>query len=289
MELLVYGIINSITLSLVSLGFTLVYSISRVPNFAHGALYVASGYLTWLFLHEFLGIPYLLAILAGVIITSLVGAAIYQFILVRIRGMEISEIIATYAIGLAILEGLRWGGLRGGTFVLPAFFAGSINVLGVSVDYQRLIIVGAGILTFIILYMFTRFTKVGLAFRGIAQDERAAMMLGINSDMTAVLSLAIGSALAGLAAVLLLPLGNIVVEGGYNVLVFAVAVCVIGGLGSWGGVIVASFIIGFAQILTEYFISAHYQMVVALLAIIITLLVKPSGIFGKQKELEERV
>lgn len=289
MELLVYGIINSITLSLVSLGFTLVYSISRVPNFAHGALYVASGYLTWLFLNEFLGIPYLLAILAGVIITSLVGAAIYQFILVRIRGMEISEIIATYAIGLAILEGLRWGGLRGGTFVLPTFFAGSINVLGVSVDYQRLIIVGAGILTFIILYMFTRFTKVGLAFRGIAQDERAAMMLGINSDMTAVLSLAIGSALAGLAAVLLLPLGNIVVEGGYNVLVFAVAVCVIGGLGSWGGVIVASFIIGFAQILTEYFISAHYQMVVALLAIIITLLVKPSGIFGKQKELEERV
>ncbi|HBL22748.1 MAG TPA: branched-chain amino acid ABC transporter permease [Deltaproteobacteria bacterium] len=289
MELLVYGIINSITLSLISLGFTLVYSISRVPNFAHGALYVASGYLTWLFLNEFLGIPYLLAILAGVIITSLVGAAIYQFILVRIRGMEISEIIATYAIGLAILEGLRWGGLRGGTFVLPTFFAGSINVLGVSVDYQRLIIVGAGILTFIILYMFTRFTKVGLAFRGIAQDERAAMMLGINSDMTAVLSLAIGSALAGLAAVLLLPLGNIVVEGGYNVLVFAVAVCVIGGLGSWGGVIVASFIIGFAQILTEYFISAHYQMVVALLAIIITLLVKPSGIFGKQKELEERV
>jgi branched-chain amino acid transport system permease protein len=266
-----------------------VYSISRVPNFAHGALYVASGYLTWLFLNEFLGFPYFLAIVLGVIITSLVGAAIYQFILVRIRGMEISEIIATYAIGLAILEGLRWGGLRGGTFVLPAFFSGSINVLGVSVDYQRLIIVGAGILTFIILYLFTRFTKVGLAFRGIAQDERAAMMLGINSDMTAVVSLAIGSALAGLAAVLLLPLGNIVVEGGYNVLVFAVAVCVIGGLGSWGGVIVASFIIGFAQILTEYFISAHYQMVVALLAIIITLLVKPSGIFGKQKELEERV
>ena len=89
------------------------------------------------------------------------GAAIYQFILVRIRGMEISEIIATYAIGLAILEGLRWGGLRGGTFVLPAFFSGSVSILGVSVDYQRLIIVGAGILTFIILYLFTRLTKVG--------------------------------------------------------------------------------------------------------------------------------
>lgn len=289
MELVVYGIINSITLSLISLGFTLVYSISRVPNFAHGALYITSGYLTWLFLNKFLGMPYLMAILLGIAITSVIGAFIYQFILVRIRGMEISEIIATYAIGLAILEGLRWGGLRGGTFSLPTFFAGSVDIFGVSVDYQRIIIVGAGILTFVLLYLFTRYTKVGLAFRGIAQDERAAMMLGINSDVTAVFSLAIGSALAGLAAVLLLPLGNIVVETGYNVLIFAIAVCVIGGLGSWGGVIAASFIIGFAQILTEYFLSAHYQMVVALLAIIITLLIKPSGIFGRQKELEERV
>ncbi|MHB8109731.1 MAG: branched-chain amino acid ABC transporter permease [Syntrophorhabdaceae bacterium] len=289
MEVVVYGIINSITLSLVSLGFTLVYSISRVPNFAHGALYIAGGYLTWLFLNKFLGMPYLMAVLLGIAITGIIGALIYQFILVRIRGMEISEIIATYAIGLAILEGLRWGGLRGMTYTLPTFFAGSIDIFGVSVDYQRLIIVGAGILTFILLFLFTRFTKIGLAFRGIAQDERAAMMLGINSDMTAVVSLAIGSALAGLAAVLLLPLGNIVVETGYNVLIFAIAVCVIGGLGSWGGVIVASFIIGFAQIMTEYFFSAHYQMVVALLAIIVTLLIKPSGIFGKQKELEERV
>ncbi len=289
MELIVYGIINSITLSLISLGFTLVYSISRVPNFAHGALYITSGYLTWIFLNKFAGFPYPLAIIAGICITSIVGALIYQFILVRIRGMEISEIIATYAIGLAILEGLRWGGLRGMTFTLPTFFAGSFKLLGVNIDYQRLIIVGAGLLTFFLLYLFTHFTRIGLAFRGIAQDERAAMMLGINSDMTAVVSLGIGSALAGFAAVLLLPLGNIVVETGYNVLIFAIAVCVIGGLGSWGGVIVASFIIGFAQILTEAFISAHYQMVVALLAIIVTLLVKPSGIFGKQKELEERV
>jgi branched-chain amino acid transport system permease protein len=289
LQLIIYGIINSVTLSLISLGFTLVYSISRVPNFAHGALYILSGYLVWVFINEFAGFPYPLAIIVAISLTAIVGALIYRLILIRIRGMEISEIIATYAMGLAILEGLRWGGLRGGTFTLPTFVAGSINLFNVSVDYQRLIIVGVGILTFIFLYLFTRYTKIGLALRGIAQDERAAMMLGINSDMTAIVSLAIGSALAGFAAVLLLPLGNIVVETGYNVLIFAIAVCVIGGLGSWGGTIVASFIIGFAQLLTEVFISAHYQMVVALLAIIITLLVKPSGIFGKQKELEERV
>ncbi len=289
MEILVYGITNSIVLSLMSLGFTLVYSISRVPNFAHGALYITAGYITWLFMNKFVSFPYPLAIILAIGMTSIIGALIYRFVLIRIRGMEISEIIATYAIGLAILEGLRWGGLRGMTFTLPTFVAGSMEIFGINIDYQRLIIVGVGILTFILLYLFTHFNKVGLALRGIAQDERAAMMLGIDSDMTAIVSLTIGSGLAGFAAILLLPLGNIIVEAGYNVLIFAIAVCVIGGLGSWGGTIVASFIIGFAQILTEKFLSSHYTMVVALLAIIITLLIKPSGIFGKQKELEERV
>ncbi len=288
MEIIIYGIINSIVLALLSLGFALVYSISRVPNFAHGALYITTGYLVWIFLNK-AGIPYVPAILLGILATALIGALMYRFIIIRIRGMEISEIIGTYAIGLAIIEGLRWGGLRGMTYTLPVFIPGSTQIAGVIVDYQRLLIIGAGVLTFVLLFLFTRFNRIGLALRGIAQDERAAMMLGIDSDMTAIISLAIGSALAGLAAILVLPLGNIVVEQGYNVLIFAVAVCVIGGLGSWSGTILASFIIGFAQILTETFVSSHFLMVVALLAIVVTLLIKPSGIFGKQKQLEERV
>ena len=288
MEVLLYGIINSVILSLLSLGFTLVYSISRLPNFAHGALYIAAGYIVWLVINK-LGLPYPVAIVVGILATSLFGALIYRFIIIRIRGMEISEIIATYAIGLAILEGLRWGGLRGMTFTLPPLFPGSVILFDVSVDYQRLCIVVIGALTFFLLYLFTHFNRIGLALRGIAQDERAAMMLGIDSDMTAIVSLAIGSGLAAFAAILLLPLGNIVVEAGYSVLIYAIAVCIIGGLGSWGGAIVGSFIIGFVQILTEKFLSTHFQMVVALLAIIITLLLKPSGLFGKQKELEERV
>ena len=288
MDIIVFGIINSIILAILALGFTLVYSISRLPNFAHGALYITTGYLVWLILEK-AGLPYPVAIVLGVLLTSAIGAMIYRFALIRIRGMEISEIIATYAIGLAIIEGLRWGGLRGSTFNLPSFIEGSISIAGVSVDYQRIIIVGTGIAVFIALFLFTRYTKLGLALRGIAQDERAAMMLGIDSDFTAIISLALGSGLAGFAAIILLPLGNIVVEAGYSTLIFAIAVSVIGGLGSWTGAIVASFIIGFAQILTEIFLSSHYQMVVALSAIILTLLIRPSGIFGKQSELEDRV
>jgi branched-chain amino acid transport system permease protein len=203
--------------------------------------------------------------------------------------MEISEIIASYAIGLAILEGFRWSGFKGLTYTLPAFIAGSIEIAGVSVDYQRILVVGIGAAVVGLLWLFTRFTRIGLAMRGMAQDERAALMLGIDSDLIAVAAMGFGSMLAALAAVLLLPLGNIVVEAGYNILILAIAVCIVGGLGSWMGAVIAAFLIGFAQILTVVYLGPHYQMVVALLAIILTLILRPSGLFGQQKELEERV
>ncbi len=288
MEVLLFGIINSVTLSLTALGFTLVYGISRLPNFAHGALYVTSGYIVWLGVNA-LGLGYAPAIAAGIVATAILGGLIYRLVILRIRGMGIPEIIATYAIGLAIIEGLRWGGLRGSTFTLPSFLPGTATIGGIAVDHQRLFVLGFGVVVFATLGFFVKYTKTGLALKAIAQDERAAMMLGIDSDRKALVSFALGSGLSAFAAVLILPLGNIVVETGYNVLIYSIAVSIIGGLGSWGGAIVASFIIGFAQILTEVFLSTQYQMVISLLAIIVTLLLRPSGIFGKQKELDDRV
>jgi branched-chain amino acid transport system permease protein len=288
MEILIYGTINSAALALYALGFAMVYGVSRLPNFAHGALFVLSGFMTWYFLNS-LGLNYFISIILTLIATGVIGALIYQFILIRIRGMEISEIMATYAMGLAILEGLRWGGFKGMTYTLPAFISGSVTVFGVSVDYQRLLIIAIGGSVVGLLWLFTHYTRMGLALQGMAQDERAALMLGIDSDRMALVAMAFGSSLAALAAICLLPLGNIVVEAGYNVLILAIAVCIVGGLGSWMGAVLAAFLIGFAQILTVVYLGAHYQMVVALLAIILTLIIRPSGLFGRQKELEERV
>jgi len=288
MEILIYGVINSMALALMALGFALVYGISRVPNFAHGALYVVSGFVTWSLIRT-LGLNYPLSILLAIAVTGVIGALIYRFILIRVRGMAISEIIASYAIGLAILEGLRWGGFKGMTYTLPVFAAGGVTIAGTPVDIHRLLLVGIGAAVIILLWLFTHYTRLGLALRGMAQDERAALMLGIDSDRMALVAMAFGSMLAALAAAVLLPLGNIVVEAGYNVLILAIAVCIVGGLGSWMGAVLAAFLIGFAQILTVSYLGSHYQMVVALLAIIFTLVLRPSGLFGRQKELEERV
>ena len=288
MDILIYGIVNSIRLALMALGFALVYGISRVPNFAHGALYVITGFITWSFVRA-LGLNYLISIILALIVIGVVSALIYQFVLIRVRGMAISEIIASYAIGLAILEGLRWGGFKGTTYTLPVFIEGSINIWDVPVDLHRLLVVGIGTSVVILLWLFTHYTRIGLALRGMAQDERAALMLGIDSDIMALVAMASGGMLAGLAGIVLLPLGNIVVEKGYDVLIQAIAVCIVGGLGSWMGAVLAAFLIGFAQILTTVYLGSHFQMVVALLAIILTLILRPSGLFGRQKELEERV
>jgi branched-chain amino acid transport system permease protein len=288
MEILVYGVIQSVSLLLMAFGFSLVYGVSRLPNFAHGALYVFSGFVAWALLNQ-LSLPFLVALALAPLVSALFGVLIYQLVLKRVRGMEMSEVIATYAIGLAILEGLRWAGFRGTSYSLPVFLEGVAFLGEVPVDYQRLAVIAVGIAVMAVLWAFTRYTRLGLALRGIAQDEQAAMMLGIDSDMTATIAMALGSALAGVSAITLLPLGNIVVEEGYKVLIYAIAVCVVGGLGSWGGTVLAAFVLGFAQYLTVAYGKSHYQMVMMLLAVIVTLVCKPSGFFGRQKQLEERV
>jgi branched-chain amino acid transport system permease protein len=318
MEVVIYGLVRSVTFALLALGFTFAYGVSRLPNFAHGALYILAGFLTWTFVND-LGLCYPLGMLLGVAIVAVIGALIYRIVLIRLRGMPTSEIIGSYAFGLIILEGLRiqggdipflsgFKGFIGPFYTLDEYIAvdvvdktvsifgfltnyqieSTVSILGVDIDYQRLIIIGGGILLVAMLWAFTKFTKTGLSLTGIAQDEQAAMMLGVNSDKMAMISLAIGSAFAGIAALLILPLGNIVAEKGYEVLIYALAVCIIGGLGSWVGAIIASFILGFATILSTTFFGAMWEEVVLVGTIILILAFKPSGLMGKQKELEER-
>ncbi len=287
-SILVYGLINSIILALTAIGFSLTYGISRIANFAYGALYVLAGFVAWLLLYRF-SLNYYLSLFFSVVFIGLLGGALYRFALVRVRGMPISEIIVTFALGTAILELLRYFGFLGSNYSLPPLHHTTFNLLAVPVDFQRVALVFIGVVLAAALWFFTHHTKTGLALRAMAQDEQAAMMVGIDSDFMATLSVAFGAALAALAAVVILPLSYIGTESGSNILVYAIAVCIVGGLESPAGVIVASLLIGYTQILTVAYLGPHYQMIVALLAILVTLILRPSGLFGKQKELEDRV
>ncbi len=285
---IVYALINSVILALMAIGFNLTFGISGVANFAYGALYIFAAYTSWM-LMNLLHLPYFAAAAISILLTTLLGALMYRFILLRVRGQVLSEVIATFGIGLAILELFRYLGFVGFEYTLPVFIDRSFFIVGAYVDMQRIVIVIAGVLIVVALWLFTHHTAVGLAFRGIAQDERTALSLGIDSDWIATLSVSFGAGLAALAATLIIPLGSISPGEGYDVLIKALAVCIIGGLGSTGGVIVASFIIGFAERFTDSYIGSHWTMIVSLAAILIVLIARPSGLFGKQKELEERI
>ena len=284
----VYAGITRVILALMAIGFKLTCGVSGVANFAYGALYILSAYVSWMLLN-LLGLPFFISALLSIIITTLIGALMYRFILMRVRGQVLSEVIATFGIGLAILELFRYLGFVGFEYTLPVFIDTSFFFAGVYVDMQRILIVVFGVILIFGLWLFTHHTSLGLAFRGIAQDERTALTLGIDTDWIATLSVSLGACLAALAATIIIPLGSISPGEGYDVLIKALAVCIIGGLGSTGGVIVASFIIGFAERFTDSYISSHWTMIVSLAAILIVLTVKPSGLFGKQKELEERI
>jgi len=273
---------------LVALGFNLTFGISGVANFAYGALYILGALLCWIFFNS-LGLPFILAVILAVALTAVAGALMYQFILLRIRGMALSEVIATFGIGLAILELLKYLGFIGFEYSLPVFIDHSIEFGQVIIDMQRIFIVIIGVAMAAFLWFFTHHTRTGLRFRGIAQDERTALSLGINSDRVAMLSVAFGAAYAAVAAIVILPLGTINVEQGYSVLINALAVCIVGGLGSTAGVVVASFLIGYGQTFTVTYLESHWVMLVPLIAILVILVIKPSGLFGVQKELEERI
>jgi branched-chain amino acid transport system permease protein len=288
LNVLIYGLVQSSYLALVSIGFSLTYGISRMPNFAHGALYILAAFIVWIGLNV-LGLTHIFSILVAILIAAGIGGLLYWGVLIRVRGMEASEIIATFALSIVIVELIRYFGFFGTSYGLPPFFEGVVTIGGITIDYQRIIVIATTFLLVLFLWVFTHHTKLGLGFRAIAQDEHVAMMLGIDSDLMAALSLAFGSALAALAAVVWTPITQIASEAALNVLLYAMIICILGGLGSTIGVLIASLVIGYSQILTSTLIGPEYQMIVPLAAILVILIVKPSGIFGKQKELEERV
>jgi branched-chain amino acid transport system permease protein len=285
---IIYAVINSAILAMIAMGFNLTFGISGVANFAYGALYVLAAYGVWILIHM-AKLPYIVAVLISIGVTTLVGALMYRLVLVRVKGQALSEVIATFGIGLIILELFRYLGFVGFEYTLPVLSDKSLIIAGTYVDTQRILIVVFGAALILGLWLFTHHTSIGLAFRGIAQDERTALTFGMDPDRIATLAVSIGAALAAIAAVIIVPLGSISPEEGYDVLIKALAVCIIGGLGSTGGVILASFVIGFAERFTDSYIGTHWTMIVSLAALLAVLVFKPSGLFGKQKELEERI
>jgi branched-chain amino acid transport system permease protein len=288
MELVVYGLVYSMILALTALGFSLTFGISRVANFSIGGLYVLAGYIPWLLISK-VGFPYWVAVILAIAVAGGLGWLTYFLILRRVRGFMLAEVISTMALGVIILEVIRGTGMVGFGAKLPSFFPGSVMILGVPLDNQRLAVVIVGLLLFAALWVFTHRTKLGRGFRSMGQNEETALTFGMDSDTLASLSMVAGAVLMAIAGITILPLGIINVDNGYEILVIALTVGIIGGLESTTGILLASLIVGFIQTFAAMYLGSHWVMLVYLISLVLILVFRPSGLLGKSKQLEERV
>lgn len=287
-HILVYGAVSSATILLISLGFSLTFGFTGVANFAHAAFYLMSGYVLWLLLFS-LGIPYLLAVVLTVALLAVAGALLYRVVIAPVRGIVLSEVIATFALGVAILELFRYLGFVTYQFRIPVFARGQAAVLGRPIDYQRISIVLVAVAVTVGLWWFTQRTRTGRALRAVAQDEETALTLGIRSEWAATVSVAISAALAAVAGITILPLGVMSINIGYTAILIALAATVLGGIESLWGLVAGSAILGFTQTTTGVYFGEEWSVMVYLVAIVAMLAWRPSGLFGRAHLLEERV
>jgi branched-chain amino acid transport system permease protein len=277
--------LNGLTLAgiifLVSSGFTLVFGVMRVTNLSHGAVYLLGGYIGYSAITATHNFFYGLA--AGALAMGAFGFVLERTVITWLGRREMAELLATLGL-IYVLDDVSlaiWGGTPL-TINLPGILGRSttLPVSGIVYPNTRIFILGVSIVVGLGLYLLLRRTRVGAIIRAGVDDREMVSALGINVRRVFTLVFTLGAALAGFAGVLGGTVLGVYTGGDSDILLFALAVVIIGGLGSFEGAIVGSLIIGLAENYgTAYFQAIAYSIV--FIPVIVILLVKPEGLLGK--------
>ena len=276
----VNGIMLGAAYSLVALGLTLIYGILHIPNFAHGHKYMWAAY-TSLFLVVNFHTNYWVSLLIAMVILGLVGAGVERLVYRPLRDApHINSFIA--AIGLLlVLESLSlivWGAdFRR----FPAIYEKPINILGVAITLQRLLVIVGAALLILLLQLFIKRTWLGAMIEAVAQNPEGAQLVGISIDRVSSLTFGIGTALAAAAATLIAPIFLVYPTMGSIPNLKAFVVIIIGGMGSIPGAVIGGFMLGLIESLGGGYISTDYKDIFAFGALVTFLTIRPLGLFGK--------
>jgi branched-chain amino acid transport system permease protein len=265
---------------MMALGLTLIFGILDISHFAHGHIYMVGAYLLYIF-SVLLRINYWLALPLCMAALALAGVLVERLVYRPLRGTpSINTFIAAIGLLLAIETLVR--GIKKDAVRVPVPVDRSVSVLGMSLEVQRIIVILGALVILLLLQWFIQRTRLGIAIEAMAQDREGASLVGINVNRISALTFAIASALAGVAAVLMAPLGSITPEMGNLLILKAFVIVVIGGLGSIKGAIAGGYILGIIEALGVAYISSTYKDVFAFALLIIILAVKPTGLFGER-------
>ncbi len=280
MEILIYGAVTSAIYAMLAVGFTLIFGVARVLNLAHGSFYALGAYGTYV-LTSLVGWPLWLAAIVAIAGVSLFGVIVEKVLIRPLRYSQLGVLMITLAVSLVVEQALF---LTFGSEYrnVPAFIDTKISIGGVDVAGQRLLTLVVAVVAIGALYLFIQRTRLGSAILAISQDAEAAKYMGIPSDRIFSLVMGISAALAGLAGVLAGPFLSVQPSMHLLPIVKAFAIVIVGGLGSIPGSILAALMLGYAETLVAYLISTSWTEIVSVLATLLTLVLRPAGIFGKR-------
>ncbi len=275
----IFGAILGGIWALVASGFTLIFGVSRILNFAHGIAFVCSAYMA-LFLVSH-NINFFVAIIAGIIFSGIFGILVYA--LTRpIRNNEVMVIIVTLALALLVEQVLLLSFGDRGISLMP-FVMGVQSIFGIKVPKMRLLALALALVVIAALEYFITHMEIGKKIMATSQDSEAAMLVGIDVEKIFLLTMFISSMLAGISGILYAQIFAVSPELSMRVLIYAFAIVILGGLGSVRGSIIASFIVGYIIVVTISFLGARWSEFVMLLSIVAILVVKPTGLFGVEE------
>lgn len=272
--------------ALVALGYTMVYGIAKLINFAHGDIIMVGGYTVFLAIGLPLfktGLPLWLAVVPAVIVCTLLGVLMERVAYKPLRNSSrISLLITTIGVSL-FLQNLFVKIFTSNAKPLPALFPQkSLSFGDVHLSLATVITIISTIILTYLLNLFVNKTKYGKAMLAVSEDYGAAELVGINVNQVMTMTFAIGSALAGVASVLYVAsYPQIQPFMGSMLGIKAFTAAVLGGIGSIPGAVVGGLILGIIEVLTRAYLSSAYADAIVFVILILVLLIQPNGLFGK--------
>ena len=265
---------------MMALGFTLIFGILRIVNFAHGEFYMLGAFLVYMLFGVWKIVGYLPAVVISAVSIGLLGMVFERTVFRPIRTNELQVLITSFALSIGIQQVgvLFWGAED---LSIPPPYVGTLEWKQFVFPYDRVIVVGYTLLILIAFYYLLKRTKVGLAMEAVVQDKEAAQIQGIRVNHIYLVSFGIATLLAGAAGGLVGPIFALTPYIGGMPLMRAFMAVILGGMGNITGAVVGGLVIGVSEsFLTTYFGGA-FAAIMTFIVIMIILMIKPSGLFGE--------
>jgi len=278
---LLIGLINGSFYALLSLGLAIIFGLLRIINFAQGAMYMLGAFVALLGF-KYMGMNYWVALLIVPIVVGAIGVLIQRFLIRPIANEDhLYSLLLTFGLALMI-QGLftHWFGSSGQSYPVPDALKGGVRLPFMYLpNYRAWIIIVSVLVCFSTWWMIEK-TKLGVYLRAGTENPQLLQAFGINVPLIVTLTFGFGVGLAGFAGVMAAPVYSVSPDMGSNILIIVFAIVVIGGMGSIGGAILTGLGMGVVEGLTKYFYPEASATVIFLVMVIV-LLIKPSGLFGK--------